>query len=129
MGGKCVCYSSFFYILSPQVSKYGLFSFSSAYIGAYGYTFSPTSYPNYIVAPFWSYIDIYYVGRVLYQTFTTGATQLDTVSLLIRRQIKNSFSGTWILVAYWDSVPEYGQSTSIVNIIGTHSFLCFTKAK
>ena len=102
------------FILSPQVSKHGFFSFGSAYTSSYQYKFSSTSSPNYIVAPFSSYIDIYTTGRVIYQTFTRGT--LEYVSYFIRRQMGNSFSGTWMLVAYWDSVPEYGQSSSIVRV-------------
>ena len=116
---------AFFNILSPQVSKYGLFTFGSAYTSSSPYKFTSTSSPNYIVAPFWSYIDIYTTGRVQYQTFTTGETQLEIVSLFIRRQMDNSFSGTWMLVAYWDSVPERYQSTSIVSGLAdtTHIFI------
>ena len=91
----------------PQVSSNGLFSFGSAYNGWITHTFSQDSSRDYVVAPFWSDIDLRIAGSVLFQDFTTGEAQLDTVSQFIRAQMKNSFSGTWMLVAYWDSVPEY----------------------
>ena len=104
----------YIFLFPLQINQDGFFSFGSSYTSSVPHTFSLTSPHHYIVAPFWGDIYTYYTGSIRYQIFTTGAAQLDTVSLFIRRQINSSFSGTWMLVAYWSSVPEYGHSSSIV---------------
>ena len=72
--------------------------------------FSP--YSSYsVVAPFAASISTASTGSVWYNTFTTGDTTINTVSSHIRSELGGSFSGTWMIVADWYNVPQYGGST------------------
>ena len=72
-------------------------------------TFSPSSSYS-VVAPFAASISTAYTGSVRYNTFTTGDTNINTVSSHIRSELGGSFSGTWMIVADWYNVPQYGRT-------------------
>ena len=74
------------------------------------YTFS-TSHSYSVVAPFAASISTSSIGSVRYNTFTTGDTNINTVSSYIRSGLGGSFSGTWMIVADWHNVPQYGGSS------------------
>ena len=65
-----------------------------------------------VVAPFAADIDTSRTGSVKYTQFTTtDSSQMSRVSTFIRSQTGNSFYGTKMMVAEWNGVPEYGEST------------------
>ena len=101
-----------------------MFSFGSTFISTSTSPFSSTSAQNYVIAPFWSDIDISRgYGNIKYQSYyynfdgSTARSLLNQVSTFINGQLDTSFSGTWMLVAEWDQVPEYSESTSLVGSI------------
>lgn len=65
------------------------------------------------MAPYWSNIDTRLTGEVWYETHYENQSNqsdylLDRVSTFVNNQTNASgFSGTWMLVATWDSVPPY----------------------
>ena len=73
-------------------------------------TFSPFSSYS-VVAPFAASISTAYTGSVRYNTFTTGDTNINTVNSYIRSELGGSFNGTWMIVADWYNVPQYGGSS------------------
>ena len=88
----------------------GYFSLGSTPPSSTLYTFS-TSHSYSVVAPFAASISTASTGSVRYNTFTTGDTNINTVSSHIRSELGGSFSGTWMIVADWYNVPQYGGST------------------
>ena len=68
----------------------------------------------YLVAPFWNDIDIRdtEVGDISYQVYSTGSPLLETVNTNISDEENINFTGHWMVVAEWDSVPEYTVSSS-----------------
>lgn len=77
--------------------------------------FSSTTTYNYVVAPFWADVDITISGYIAYATFTSGSPVLNQLSSFIRDQEDSFFSGNWMIVAEWNSVPEYGRSRFVVS--------------
>ena len=87
----------------PSISRLLTFSTSSSYS---------------VVAPFAASISIASTGSVRYNTFTTGDTNINTVSSFIRSELGGSFSGTWMIVADWYNVPQSGGfSVSVCTLI------------
>ena len=117
-----------------QISSNVLFSFGYSNTAYMPNTLSLTNLgDNYTVGPFWGDSDLQddsVKGSVLYQSFTAGATQLGTVNSFIRAELKNSFSGNWLLVAKWNRVPRFSESNSIVSDLRcliysqTHNYWC-----
>ena len=67
------------------------------------------------MAPFWSDVDIRVIGEIFYEVHSAGDSArsddlLASVSEFITNQMGNQFSGSWMLVAQWDEVPEYSFS-------------------
>ena len=83
--------------------------------------FNEFSTPNYIIAPYWSDIDTRSAGSVSYElhTNTTSPSLLHRVSKFIRQREQNSFAGTWMLVADWNSIPSPGNMS-----FNMHCFMC-----
>ena len=72
----------------------------------------------YLVAPFWEAINISgEVGNINYQVYSTGSSLLYTVNTIISDEENITFSGRWMLVAEWDSVPEFDSSRNKVRAI------------
>ena len=98
-----------------QVSTNGLLSFGR------GVTYSnPALFPgidsyNYLVAPFWANHDIRSTGEVAFQTInsTDDADLLSIVSTFVSQQQGVHFTGTWMLVADWIDVAQYGSRTGV----------------
>ena len=113
----------------------GYFSLGSIPPSPTLYTFS-TSRSYSVVAPFAASISTTQTGSVRYNTFTTGDTNINTVSSYIRSQLGGSFSGTWMIVADWYYVPQYGGSTVSVctpTLLASHSncvsAFCFSQTR
>ena len=69
----------------------------------------PSSNSYSVVAPFAADIDTSSTGYVRYsESFNS---QLTVVSELIRSETETSFYGIWMLVAEWNGVPLYSQSS------------------
>lgn len=84
------------------------------------YFWSPSSFPTsnywirnaYVVAPFWSDVDIRREGEVLYEVHQLGSNlqsnvMLGRVSGWISREVATNFSGSWMLVVQWDRVHPF----------------------
>ena len=71
---------------------------------------------NYIVAPFLADSDIRIGGTISFQIYTSvnGSSELRQVSQVINDRRRESFSGTWMLVARWTEVAQYGGSSNVV---------------
>ncbi len=67
---------------------------------------------EYIVAPFWSDVSTRSAGSVAYEVYTnqTDLPLLHKVNKYIQDVEKNQFSGTWMLVAEWNSVQGPGKA-------------------
>ena len=114
-----------------QVSTNGYFSFStgSERTRCCPILFSPASYPEYIVAPFWADINTELGGSILYEVHSPSLgsysnTLLDQVSTFISSQKNTQFIGNWMLVASWDQVPKYqGSSSTVSSLHGSESII------
>ena len=101
-----------------QVSTNGFFSFGEAAVYNTPQLFSPSSPPAYIVAPFWANNDISNrVGNITYEIHTTETSPSYTtlVSSFISQQQQVKFRGSWMLVAHWNGVPQFGGSLAAVS--------------
>ena len=75
---------------------------------------------NYIVAPFVADTNIATgTGNVSYEVHntTTSPGLLSRVNSYVQEIKHSRFSGTWMLVTEWNTVPQSGQSTSRVLIV------------
>lgn len=107
-----------YFSLCVQVSTNGYFSFGEAAAYNNPQLFSPSSPSAYIVAPFWANNDISNrVGNITYEVHTaeTSPSYMMLVSSFISQQKQVKFSGNWMLVAYWNDVPQFGGSLSAVS--------------
>ena len=98
-----------------QVSTNGLLSFGRSV--TYG---NPVLFPginsyNYLVTPFWAKHDIASSGEVSFLTVnsTDDAALLSIVSTFVSRQQGIQFSGTWMLLADWTDVAQYGSQKGV----------------
>jgi hypothetical protein len=104
-------YSSGNNYLEMQVATNGYFSFGQKRTSLETPApFSGSDTLEYIVAPYWSDINTRSVGSVSYEIHTnqTSLSLLHKVSKYIREKEENQFSGTWMLVAEWNSVSRPG---------------------
>ena len=101
-----------------QVSTNGFFSFGEGAMYNTPQSFSPSSPFTYIVAPFWANNDISNrVGNITYEVHTTEISPrcITLVSSFISQQQQVRFRGNWVLVANWNSVPQFGGSLTDVS--------------
>ena len=71
---------------------------------------------DFIVAPFWSDIDISTgVGSVSYEVHTASDV-LDWVSNVVSQHQQTNFIGRWMILAEWRNVPQHAASTETVSI-------------
>lgn len=62
------------------------------------------------MAPFFTDINIASgSGQIGYEvhTVSTSETLLSSVDIIINEHMQTNFHGEWLLVAEWDSVPQY----------------------
>lgn len=107
--------------LHLQVNINGLITFGDVWPYWYPTLFPISLYYWYrripsIIAPFWNSVDIQREGSVLYKMYSVGANSksdklLDRVSRFVSAKHESAFnfSGTWMLVVDWNSVPPYPQ--------------------
>ena len=115
-------------LLNPlQVGTNGYFSFGTRQTVYSPSLFSPTSTPNYLVAPFWADINTNIHGSISYEVHNTSAGSsstalLNRVSTFISNQQSTQFSGTWMLVASWNQVSQISGSSSVVSLLHGHMY-------
>ena len=99
-----------------QVCSNGVISFGNSYF----YFWYPERFPSRyfyirranVLAAYWNDHDPRSEGTVEYKMYTTElGTQaeqyLSSVSGYVSQQQEKNFTGTWMLVAYWNQVPPY----------------------
>ena len=79
-----------------------------------------------MVAPFWAQNDISHrVGHVAYEIHDSenSGNYLTLASAFISGHQQVHFNGTWMLLAEWNSVPQFQGSITIVSVIAIeHKF-------
>lgn len=101
-----------------QVSSNGYFSFDNEVTDSTPQLFSSSSLPAYLVAPFWAHNDISNrVGDISYEvhSFVVSLNYINLVSSFISQQQQVKFNGSWMLLAEWNSVPQFSGSVSVVS--------------
>ena len=64
----------------------------------------------FLLAPFWSDIDISSPGRgsIKYEVHSgSDDSFLSQVNSFVSNYTGSEFAGTWMLIAYWDQVPQF----------------------
>ena len=62
----------------------------------------------FLLAPFWSDVDITIFGSIFYEVHNTSDSALiSQVNNFISNYTESEFSGTWMLVVQWDEVREF----------------------
>ena len=95
-----------------QVSTNGLVSFGRSISSADPQLF-PTSTPevywSYILAPFWADLDTTEGGMVSWELHDMSHSPqlLDTVNTFIQTLNDVNFTGSWMLVTFWEDVTQY----------------------
>ena len=74
-------------------------------------TSDPQIYWLYAIAPFWSNADLQQEGSVSWKVFNSSDNETAQVNGFISTNQNYSFTGTWMLVAHWDSIHPYPQAT------------------
>ena len=73
---------------------------------------------SFILAPFWSDVDIREVGSIQYEVHTGREnSQISLVNQFISNYTNDEFAGTWMLLVQWDQVPPFpGSISTTVNL-------------
>jgi hypothetical protein len=143
----------------PSDFPFGNFTHPSAYVASNGHisfrtaythfnaelfpTTNPSIYWDFVLAPFWSDVDLRVAGNASWEIHTTAESQdlINDVSIFIQENTASSdFSGSWMMIAYWEDVhpfphgagstTEYALSTNTFQAIvitdGTKSYAVYT---
>ena len=73
-------------------------------------TTNPDIYWDFVVAPFWSDVDLRLAGSASWEIHTAAQSQnlIDMVSEFIQNNIDSSdFSGSWMMITYWEDVHPW----------------------
>lgn len=68
------------------------------------------------MALFWADHDPRPSGQISYEVHTSNTPVMSEVSTFVSLQQNINFVGTWMLLAEWNSVPEYGSDTKVGRI-------------
>ena len=101
-----------FFFLFCQINTNGLISFGNSFT-----RFNPELFPiefQYLVAPFWSDIDIRRRGSIRYQVYFNGSRETEIVSQFISEE-NFIFTAEWMLIVEWNRVPQFGRPSYQVN--------------
>ena len=107
-----------------QVNTNGLLSLKESFVSA-----DPHHFPLadvYLIAPFWSDVDIEAgTGKIYYEVHSsaTGGTPLQDISKFISSEEDVVFEAEWMLVAEWEKVSQFGGKTTLVNRNSYHVYL------
>ena len=101
-----------------QVGTNGIISFQQPFTHHIPFLF-PSEFTfvssAFLLAPFWSDVDITTTGSVQYEVHTGGTDSfISQVSSFIADYYGRHFIGEWLLVAQWSRVPPYPGDSSIV---------------
>ena len=105
-----------------QVASNGHISFRTAYTHFNAELFPTTNtdiYWDFVVAPFWSDVDLRISGSASWEVHTTGQSQslIDDVSSFINDNYDGAvdFSGSWMVITYWENVHPWPHGFGISN--------------
>ena len=80
------------------------------------------------VAPYWIDNDPSIQGGVSYEVHEQGSPSLELVSDFISSDLSIEFSGVWMLVAFWQNVPEFffqEQVGGLIQHLHLYLLVCF----
>ena len=109
-------------LFSQQVNANGVVSFGDSF-STFRTSLFPTekahSFYAYVVAPFWSDIDISRLGQISWEILTPGVSSygdryFSMVSQFIRNTQGVAFEGSWMMLVNYDEVPPYVFLTHLV---------------
>ena len=88
-------------------------SFGKPYVEYRPFEFpSPDVHDFSIVAPFFFDVDIRTTGNITYEVHTGGHI-LDFVSAFVTKEEGIPFKANWMLLAYWNAVPAFGEQNKV----------------
>lgn len=99
------------YTLYHQIGTNGVISFEQPFTHHI-----PSLFPSdltfissaYLLAPFWSDVDISFYGSIFYEVHATPSSPLlSQVNEFISNYTETDFTGRWMLVAQWDEVHQF----------------------
>ena len=99
---------------SIQIGSNGIISFGSPYNP---FLNEELPVPDvYLVAPYWDDVDTRFgSGQISYEIHESGYFLEEVSEFIRRRRSALTFTGTWMLIAYWDAVhPFFGIFSSQV---------------
>ena len=102
-----------------QVGTNGYISFDKVFTDYTIFEF-PGSEEVTLVAPFFSDIDISKgTGNIKYEVHTLRNSEavFSDINTIINEYMDADFSGSWLLLAEWKNVPEFGRSQLIVSFM------------
>ena len=102
----CVCLCVY------QIGTNGVFSFGYRETGYWHFINNPS---RFYAAPFWGDVNIEDGGDILYEIHTVPSLLIDQASSLVSLRKGIQFSATWMIVAYWRDVQQFGNLTSRVS--------------
>ena len=100
-----------------QVGTNGYFSFDKVFTDYATFEF-PGIGDVTLVAPFFSDIDISDgIGSISYEVHTRRTSQslISKIDTIINDQMSTQFSGSWLIIAEWKNVPQFGRSHVFVS--------------
>ncbi len=91
----------------------GIFSF-----GREAHLYNPILFPesmfyNYLVAPYWVNFDIRQFGSISYEIHRTITDKMSVVNNFIQQQEDEEFVGTWMMVAFFNEVPQLDSTNEV----------------
>ena len=89
-----------------------MFSFGYLEAGYWHHVSSPT---RFYAAPFWGDVNIEDGGDILYETHTAPSVLTEQVSSFVSWHEGIEFSATWMTIAYWIAVQQFGYATPNVS--------------
>lgn len=99
-----------------QVGTNGYLSFDKVFTDYVTFEFPGDGHVT-LVAPFFTDIDISKgTGSITYEVHTPKNSEalFSGINAVINDQMKTNFTGSWLIVAEWKNVPEFGGSKYIV---------------
>ena len=95
-----------------KIGTNGVFSFGYRETGYWHHISEPT---RFYAAPFWGDVNIEDGGDIFYETHTAPSLLIDQVSSFVSLHKGTHFSATWMTVAYWRDVQQFGRATLYVS--------------
>lgn len=99
-------------IVCVQIGTNGVFSFGYRETGYWHFINDPN---RFYAAPFWGDVNIESGGDIFYEIHTAPSLLIDQVSSLVSTREGIQFSASWMIVAYWKEVQQFGDHTPQVS--------------